>query len=283
MSKQFNIKGISGLYLSYKPEITLTDLNYRELLLENYDFFPNGTSQYNLYDLKNAKYENPSKLIGSNSTQKSNSLFKYSEIKIKNELIANKIYYNTFKFYFRFYGSTLNNYFLPGLSSSVTKKLLNRLRVEVFVDIGSNSIPMELSNLEKYDGSTWTAVTSGDTVGSFSSIEDGNYGIELSNDFVTDTGTVDGIHMAYTGTTQMDTLFNGYKTAPDGYNFRVDAAFPDFEQISNNGKDYKITVKYFNIGVPTTGIYATTRAVELMSNTFVIYKRASEPQNLTPA
>jgi hypothetical protein len=277
MSKQFNIKGINGLYLSYKPQIDLTTLNYKNQLIEDYDFFPTNTSEANLFDFKNAKYQDSNKIIGSNATQKSNSVYKYSEMSSKEALVANKMYYNTFKFYFRFFGSTMSNYKLSGLTAAQTKRILDRLRVEVHVVIGSNTIPMELSNLEKYSGGSWTAVTTSDTAGAYSSIANGDYGIELSSDFVTGLGSVDAIHMAYTGTTQMNTLFNGYTSAPDGYNFRVDASFPDFAQIANNNKNYKIIVRYYNIGVTGTGTYATTRAVELMANNYVYYEEAVSP------
>lgn len=273
MSKQFNIKGINGLYLTYKPEVALTTLNYENQLIEDYDFFPTGAAQANLYDFKNARYQESSKLIGSNSKQKSNSIFNYSEIVIKDELVANKMYYNTFKLYFRFYGSTIKKYRLPGLTDSITKQVLNRLRVKIYVTIGSNEIPMELSNLQKYTGSAWTAVTTGDTTGS-GSISGDNYGIQLA----TGLNSEDCIDMAYIETTTINTLFNGYLTAPDGYNFRVDASFPDFDQIAKNTKSYKIKIKYLNIGVTGAGTtYSVSESVELMSNTFVFYEQAQTP------
>lgn len=277
MSKQFNIKGVNGLYLTYKPKIVLTNLNYKNQLIEDYDFFPTSTSEANLFDFRNARYQDPGTIIGSNATQKSNSIYKYSEISSKEGLVANKMYYNTFKFYFRFYGSTLNNYRLTGLTAAQTKKILDRLRVEIHAVIGSNTIPLELDNLEKYVGGSWTPVTSSDVTGVGSIQNSGNYGIQLSSDFVSGLGTVDAIHMAYTGTTQMNTLFNGYTTAPNNYNFRVDASFPDFDQKANNNKNFKIIVRYFNIKVTGTGTYATTRAVELMANNYVYYQEAVSP------
>jgi hypothetical protein len=272
MSKQFNIKGANGLYLTYKPLITLTTGNYESQLIRDTDFFPKSTKDANLFNFKNARYQETGTIIGSNSQQKSNSIFKYSEISTNTQIIANKIYYNKFKFYFRFYGSTLSGYRLPGLSAANTKKILDRLRVKLYVVIGSNEVPMELSNLEKYTTS-WTAVTTSDTTGSDDIAGAGNYGIQLA----TGLNSEDCIDMAYTGTTQMNTLFNGYLTAPDKYNFRVDASFPDFNQVATNNKNYKIIVKYFNIGVSGTGTYATSENVELMSNNFTYYSAVYVP------
>jgi hypothetical protein len=251
--------------------------NYNNLLIEDFNFFPSNTNQANLYDFKNAKYEDQSKLIGSNSTQKSNSIFKYSEITIKDELVDNKKYYNTFKLYFRFFGSTMSKYTLsgvPGILSArqiLTKKILDRLRVKIFVTIGSNEIPMELDDLEKYDytTSTWVPVTTGDVTGA-GNISNGNYGIQLT----TGLNSVDCIDMAYTGTTTVNELFNSYNQAPDSYNFRVKASFPDFDQIAKKTKNYKITIKYYNIGVSGAGsTYSNSESVELMSNSFVFYEQ----------
>lgn len=270
MSKQFNIKGINGLYLTYKPQITLTTANYANQLLLDEDFFPATKAESNLFDFKNARYQEPSAFIGSNSVQKSNSLYKYSEISIKDGLIANKMYYNKFKFYFRFFGSSLSGYKLPGLNATNSKKILDRLRVKIYVMIGGNVVPMELSNLQKYSGGSWVNITSTSDVTSAGSISAGNYGIHLASGL----NSEDCIDMAYTGTTTVNTLFNGYLNAPDNYNFRVDAEFPDFNQFAVHGKGYKIIVRYFNVGVSGTGTYATSEAVELMSNTFVYYEAA---------
>jgi hypothetical protein len=284
MNKQFNIKGINGLYLAYKPIIALTPSNYKSLLIEDYDFFPTNIEQTNLYDFKNFRYEEPARLIGSNSKQRANSVLNHSEATIKNEIVANKMYYNTFKFYFRFFGSTISRYILPTVPGNtaqkreLTKKVLDRLRVKIYVTIGSNEIPMELSNLEKYVGSSWVPVTTADTTGS-NNISAGNYGIQLANGL----NSEDCVDMAYTGTTGTNTLFNGYLNAPEGYNFRVDASFPDFDQIAKNTKNYKIKIKYLNIGVFGAGsIYSVSESVELMSNTFVFYEQALVPEAQTP-
>jgi|LakMenEpi03Aug12_release.lakeMendotaPanAssembly.Ray.scaffolds.fasta_scaffold219011_2 hypothetical protein len=272
MSKQFNIKGINGLYLTYKPNVTLTTVNYTSQLLFDNDFFPANKAESNLFDLKNVRYQEPTSIIGSNSLQKSNSIYKYSEFSIKDGLIANKMYYNRFTFYFRFYGSTLSGYTLPGINATNTKKILDRLRVKLYVTIGGNMIPMELSNLEKYSGGNWVAVTGADKT---STISTGGYGIELT----TGLNSEDCVDMAYTGTTTVNTLFNGYQTAPEKYNFRVSAEFPNFDEVAVNSKTYKLTIRYYNIGVAGTGTYATSEAVELMSNTLTYYEQALSPSS----
>jgi hypothetical protein len=275
MSKQFNIKGINGLYLSYKPEIPLTTLNYENQLIEDYDFFPSSRAQVvNSYRFKNARYQESSKIIGSNSRQKSNSIFKYTEITTNDELVANKMYYNTFKLYFKFSGSTLSQYILPtvpgatpAIKRALTKKVLDRLRIKVYVVIGSNEIPMEITNLEKYT-TLWTPVVTGDRTGT---INTGGYGIQLTEGL----NSEDCVDMAYTGTTAINNLFNAHTNAPDGYNFRVDASFPDFDQIAKNTKTYKIKIKYLNIGVSGAGsTYSVSESVELMADTFVFYQQA---------
>lgn len=280
MNKQFNIKGVDGLYLSYEPSIELNANNYRGLLIEDYDFFPTNVAQANLYDFKNARYQDSAKIIGSNSKQSANSNLNNSEITIKGELIANKKYYNTFKLYFRFFGSTINKYILPTIPGgnvnnrrAITKKVLDRLRIKIYVTIGSNEIPMELDNLQKYENSDWVNVTTADTTGDNDIANNGNYGIQIA-DGLNDEDCID---MAYTGTTLINNLFNGYLTAPDGYNFRVDASFPDFGQMSKGTKTYKIKIKYLNIGVSNAGpIYSNSESVELMSNTFTFYDAIAE-------
>jgi hypothetical protein len=283
MNKQFNIKGTEGLYLSHKPLIALNTNNYKNLLIEDYDFFPTNVTQTNLYDFKNARYEDPFKIIGSNSKQSANSVLNNSEITIKDELVANKMYYNTFKLYFRFFGSTISKYILPTVPGTnpstrraISKKVLDRLRVKIYVTVGSNEIPMELSNLQKYNGSDWVNVTTADTTGG-NNISAGDYGIQIANGL----NSEDCIDMAYTGTTIMDNLFNGYLVAPDRYNFRVDASFPDFDQIANSTKTYKIKIKYLNIGVSNGGsIYSVSESVELMSNTFTFYDAVQTPSTI---
>ncbi len=284
MSKQFNLKGINGLYLANKPQVTLNISNYLDNLIGDTDFFPNTVAKSNLYEFKNSRYEDPERFYGSNSKQKANSVYTYSEITKKNELIANKMYYNTFKFYFRYYGTTLNKYNIPGLTAAQTYDILNRLRIKLYVTIGSNQIPMELTNLEKYAAltSTWTPVTTADTSGS-DNISAGDYGIQLA----TGLNSEDCIDMAYPTNLlprSFFDLFNGYSTAPDGYNFRVDASFPDFNQMSKSGKTYKITVKYLNIGVSGTGpTYSTSESFDMMSDAFVFYEQVpSSLSLLTP-
>jgi hypothetical protein len=269
MNKQFNLQGINGLYLSYKPQVSLTTINYKDYLMQDFDFFPESDGAAKLYNFKNSQYKDTGKILGSNSTRKANSSLKYSEISVKDALIANKIYYNSFKFYFRFAGSGIENYKLSGLTSVQTKKILDRLRLKLYVYLGVNLISMELTDLEKFDGSSWVAVDSSDVTGSGDIEGAGDYGIQLT----TGNNGEDCIDMAFGDITMVKTLFDGYLTAPENYNFRVTASFPDFEQTPKNSKNYKIIVKYFNIGVAGTGgIYSVSEQVELMSDNYSYYE-----------
>lgn len=267
MNKQFNLKGLGGVYLSYRPQVEINISNYREFLLENYDFFPTTSSKSNLWEFKNSRYEDSGIFLGSNSTQKSNSNLTYSEILYKDSLIQNKIYYNEFKFYFRFYGSTLSGYSIEGMTSTLSKKILDRLRVKLYAQIGSNTVSLNFSDLEKYDGVDWVAVDSSDVTGS-GDIEGGDYGIQLT----TGLNSESCVDMAYENTTQMNELFNEYSNSPEGYNFRVHVSFPDFTRKSDNGKNYKLIVRYFNIGVSgASSPYDVSETIDLISENKFYY------------
>ena len=57
MSKQFNISGVNGLYLINKPNETLTSLNYKDQLIEDYDFYPKTKTESNNFTLKNVIFD----------------------------------------------------------------------------------------------------------------------------------------------------------------------------------------------------------------------------------
>jgi hypothetical protein len=272
MSKQFNIKGINGLYLSSKPELLLDDSNYKSLLIEDYDFFPETVAQSNLFNFKNSRYEDSGKILGSNSTQKGNTNLRYTEITFKNEIVSNSNYYNNFTLYFKFNGSTLDGYTLPGMSAFNTRKLLDRLQVEVYIKLGSKIIPLKINNPKKWGlGNSWVDITSYDKS---DVIEDGGYGVEVTTTTSSITSSeIDCLHLAYTGNTTPfngdpfynngDTLFNeSSKRAPSGYNFKIDYTLPDFEQISGGGKDYSLIIRYTRVG---------DSKIEVMSKSHVYY------------
>jgi hypothetical protein len=287
MGKQFNIKGRDGLYLSNQPTTTVTSLNYQNLLIQDYDFFPKSKNDANLFDLKNVRY-NPigNQLYGSNSIAKSNSGLFYSLIFKSGDLIPNKKYCNTFKMYFKFTGSDLGSYIFPGFSgtsaTTLSSSVLNALRIKVYVQLGANLIQTTLSNLEKVvaNGSTsWTAVTTANDIsGGIGSIASGDglkTGIHLSS-----SGRVD---MRWAALVNSNPLFSNLST--NGYGFRMDVSLPDLEHPAVKTKDYKIIIKYFNIGVTTTGVpapYTTSESVELMSNNYVYYERISVPIYTSP-
>lgn len=274
MNKQYNLKGESGLYLTYKPSVELTSGNYQNLLIEDYDFFPKTINKANLYDFKNSRYDDQ-KIIGSNSKQLSNSNLKHSEISLDGELILNQSYYNQFKLYFRFTPSTIADYTLSGLTKTQTKRILDRLRVKIYISLGSNIIPTELTNLQKYVTNNWVNVEPSDVTGA-GSIVNGDYGIQLA----TGLNNEDCIDMAYTGTTTVNNLFTGYTANPDGYNFRVDVKTPTFIEKVKTNKKYKIIIKYLNIGVSSTGIYTNSEDIELMSDNYIVYTQSPTPPSL---
>ena len=287
MGKQFNIKGQNGLYLSNQPTAMVTLLNYRDLLIQDYDFFPKNKKDANLFDLKNVRY-NPigNQLYGSNSIAKSNSNLTYSYIFKSGNLIPNKKYINTFKMYFNFKGSDLGTYAYPGFTGAnpalLTSQVFNALRVRVYVQLGANLILATLTNLQKVvsnnalasSSSSWTAVTSSDRTGTISNTTAGNTGIELSRT---------AINMRWS----TSNIFKNVST--NGYGFRMDVALSfnteeDALISALKTKDYKIIVKYFNLGVTTTGVpspYNTEESVELMSNNYIYYQRVTIPVSIS--
>lgn len=290
MGKQFNIKGQNGLYLSNQPTTTVTLLNYQNLLVQDFDFFPKNKKNANLFDLKNVRY-NPigNQLYGSNSIAKSNSNITHSLIFKGGNLIPNKKYVNTFKMYFNFSGSDLGTYVYPGFagpnSALLSSRVLNALSVRVYIQLGANLILTTLTNLQKVvsngalasSSSSWTAVGSGDRTGTISNTTAGNTGIELGRTF---------IDMRWS----TSNIFKNVST--NGYGFRVDAALSfnteeDALISALKTKDYKIIVKYFNIGVTSTTAsdvplqYRTTESVELMSNNYIYYQKVTIPISIS--
>ena len=286
MGKQFNISGKNGLYLSNETTVSLTtDVNdpstyYKNFLIEDYDFFPKNQTTANLFELKNTKYQSKNNsLYGSNAISKSNSALTYSSIYKQNELIANKKYYNTFKFYFKFTGADLGAYTFPGFSGTsavtLTERVLKGLRIKIYIQLGANFIPVTFTNLQKIianQGSAWLNISGSDKTGTIASSDGSKVGIELT----TGLNSESCIDMRYT--TGLSGLFTNI--GQNGYSFRVDAALPNFDQVALKNKDYRIIVKYYNIGVSQTGVpvtYQTSESVELMSNNYTYYQQISVP------
>ena len=285
MSKQFNITGINGIYLTYKPTDTVTSINYVDQLIRDYDFYPNTKTEANNFILKNVIFDEKnlrdfngvkfSGFAGSNAIKKSNSTIKYSEIHKKNHLIPNQRYYNSFRFYFRFYGSDLGTYTRSGWTATQTKNFYNRLRVKLYAQLGSKIVPLDLDTLEFYSAGSAPALGSitGNTYYSVTN----KAGIRLT----TGENGEDCIDMGYSGATYTQ-LFEAYQNAPGGYNFRVNVKLPNFEQIAEKTKDYKIIVKYYNIAVtdaPSLGLpYTASETIEHMSDAFTYYVPIAVPE-----
>jgi hypothetical protein len=272
MNKKYNLKGNNGLYLSYKSPLEPTTSNYDEVLLRDYDFFPMDENMSNSFVFKNARYDNPNKIKGSNSLADASSIFAYSEILKKDDIIPGKLYYNKFKFYFNFDESDLGTFNLQNLTSTQTQQVLNGLRIKLYVEIGNISTPLSLENLQIYrfnaavSTNTWTAQNNSiDLSPSGGTISTGatKTGIQLTKGL----NNEDCIDMRY------GTIFNNYLKSPNGYTFRVDAKFPDVIKVPQN-KNYKIIIRYRNIGVSgVTAPYNTSESVNLMANNYIYYER----------
>ena len=278
MEKQFNISGLNGYYMTYVPTGTVDSSNYLTKLIQHTDFFPKTKTDASTFIFKNATYLDPGVILGSNRAS-GNSSLKYTEIIKPNELTLNKIYYNTFTFYFKFTGSSLFGY-TPNssiISGANFSKHLNRLRIKLYAQLGANIIPLSLSDLEFFHNDYDTFISAS-----------GYYNSGATEGFIITTGNNSEpcIDLGYgtTATPPTDPYatyskysqifdYNGY--APNGYNFRVKVSIPNFVSKATNNKDYKLIVKYYNIAVTgTTYPYNTSESMELMSNTYLWYQRS---------
>jgi len=269
MKKQYNLKGNSGLYLTTGLNVNLNENNFKNELIFDREFFIKDSRENNQFIFKNSSFDNLGGLfLGSNSTQKSNTDLKYSEIERKDILIQNKIYYNSFDFYFRYYGSTISKYKLPGVTANDTRTILNNLRVRLFVQIGVNIVPLKLTNLQGWDNNDGIYKTQNPLVPNEITVCGSGSGNVTITDYYID------LKHHFGGDCPENWL--KYKDAPNGYNFRLKTTFPDFNQKSINGKSYKIIVRYYNIAVTgTPHPYNQDEAIELMSNTFTFFEDTS--------
>lgn len=273
MNKRYNVKGLNGVYLGYQSTQTPTLNNYVNELIRDYDFFPMDNQMANTFSFKNASYSNPNKIIGSNTLSNVNSIFAYSEISKKNDIIPGKLYYNKFKFHFNFTESDLGSFKFDTLNNTQTIQVLNGLRIKLYVEIGSTKIPLKLENLQIYrfnnsvSGDTWT-------------VQSNTNSVLPSGSTISSTGTTTGIQLS-TGLNNEDCIdmrygkqiFDTFKKSPNNYTFRVDVSFPDIIKITENNK-FNIVIRYFNIGVPgVPSPYNTSESVNLMSNNYTYYER----------
>jgi hypothetical protein len=279
MEKQFNISGLNGYYISYVPTGTVDNTSYLTELIQDNDFFPKSTNDSLSFIFKNAAYSD-GVIIGSNRAT-GNSTLTHSEIIKPNELILNKTYYNTFTFYFSFRGSSLFGYTPDStvISGANYSKHLNRLRIKLYVELGATLIPLTLTDLYFWSSfiSAYNWMYVGDNTDRFSTgLTQGfklNTGLnnESCIDLCYGTGSTGGVD---TGYDYYSDYFNDM--AENGYNFKVTASLPNFTGTTKNNKDYKLVVKYYNIGVTgTTYPYDTSESMELMSNTYLWYQASS--------
>lgn len=242
--KQFNVFGLNGVYLrtAYPTAPTLNDL------LKNYDIMPVNNVELNRYNYINARYTPPSGLIdlsfmGSNARNTSTHNLKYSQITKKNELVIGENYHAYFNFYFR-YWNAFNVTFNPTGTTS-------NLNLNIFLMLGSNKIPMTLSNLQQY---RTTGTTAGYTNGIIKrrSIAGYNPLVYLSN--ANKTLNLNYSEKNYTYSSVNYTIidsFEEYNKCPNGYPFRVTASLdltkfldPKGLQQCTNSKDFSILVEY---------------------------------------
>ena len=296
MIKQFKLSDFNGLYLTHIPSVAVNSSNYLSQMFKDNDFFPKNANDAGRNVFKNSAYVAPGIIIGSNALSSSNSALTHTEITNPNQLIMNEVYYNTFTMYFNFKGSRLFGY-TPNSSISGTdfSKYLNRLRIKLYAQLGTNMVPLNLSSLAFYhvDDDTFHYVT-GTTHYNSTHLE--GFKISTGNNaepcidlgYGTTTGiTPSDIYGAYTTYAQ---YFDGYSNAnPNGFYFKVTASIPDFARTAQNTRDYKLIIKYYNIGTTGTTLtypYNTSEAVELMSNIYpwfqVITTIPAESESVVP-
>lgn len=277
MIKQFKLKDLNGLYLTHRPTVPVDSTNYLSQMFKDSDFFPKTNIDALGLSFKNAKYVDSGMIKGSNALSTSNSTLTHTEIYKPNRLIMNETYHNKFKFNFAFGGSSLFGYSPPGgISGTDFSNYLNRLRIKLYVQLGTNTIPLTLSNLEFWQShlSTWIPI-SATTHYNVTTLSGFKLNTGLNGESCIDLGfdTTPGLGMDY-GYTSYAAYFND-PFGPNGYNFRVDAEIPGFDKKVLDNKDYRLIVKYYNIGIAGTTLthpYDTSEAVELMSTVYPYFQ-----------
>lgn len=260
MAKRFNLKGVDGLYLS-NHQSNVTSVNYKELLIENYDFYPTDESPDKDFVLKNAGYE-LNALIGSNSSVKANSSLLYSEITKKRSMVINEIYHMKFEFYFRFY---------DGFVGSVTNVASNRLRFKIFAEFGGgNRVQLKLENLRGWQANTQTYTTTPLTALNGKAVL-GNTGADYYVDL--------NYNQTSPNSTNPTTFFQAFNSAPNRHNMVLTASLNQSSIITKakGNSDFKLIVKYY---VPTTLLGTTF--VEMMSAPIITYQSISDYNPNTP-
>lgn len=242
--RQFNVFGLNGIYLrtAYPAAPTLSDL------MKNYDIMPVNNVELNRYQYINARYSPPNNItdlsfVGSNARNISTHNLNYSQIIKKNELVIGENYHAYFNFYFRFWNAFNVTFNPTGTTGNLT--------VNLYLMLGSNKIPMTLSNLQQYRTTGTTAAYTNGII-KRRSVAGYNPLVFLSNS--NKTINLNYSEKNYTYLSMNYTIadsFEEYTKAPNGYPFRVTASldlskFNDLKgaQQCTNSKDFSILVEY---------------------------------------
>lgn len=250
IKKQYNIKGLSGLYLtSHVDYSTITNNNFTEKLIQDYNFYPKRGSNV---IFKNVNFDTNGNIVGTNAARSLKNEQKQSEITKQNELILFEKYYVEFDFYFKFHGcdiddSSFNSAFPQGVSVDgvgLSASDLRSLRIYLYADIGNNLQLLELFNLSKYNPIT------------------NLYDIPITGTTYWDSVNVvgiqqhDTIELGYpqkTNSIVNPSFFEDYTSAPNGYNFKLKAKL-DITNLPKalSTKTFSIVVKYvsFDTEIP---------------------------------
>lgn len=239
--KQYYLLNLDGLYLrtAYPSTVTLSDL------IQNYDLYPIDNVDLGRYSFINSSYQQRNAYIdlsflGNNSQNKSNNNVLYSQVLKADELVIGENYHSYFNFYFRFAGSQNLKYNPTGSSENLT--------ASVYLLLGSNKIPMTLSNLQQYR-----------TTGTTYNFANGIIKRRTSAGFVplvSLTNSNKSVLMNYSERTYTYSAtnytitdhFEDYAKSPNGYNFRVKASLDLSEFFTKNrclsNNDFAILVEY---------------------------------------
>jgi len=248
--RQYDLSGLNGIYLrtAYGSSVTLSDL------IQNFDLYPVDNIAVNKYHYINSKLQQQTNIfdlsfIGSNALAKSTDNLAYSQIIKGDELVMGENYHAYFDFYFRFYGAENLVYNPTGTSENLT--------INLFIVLGTNKVPMTLSNLQQYRTTGTTYNFTNDilyrwipnpyTIGTDPPYRQPLVYLSGSNQQIT-LNYSERSYSYLTNSYMIKDHFDDYNKSPIGYNFRVKASL-DLSQFFSlnqckNTKDFSILVQY---------------------------------------